>query len=171
MYKIERVSLDKLDMLIEISSETYYDTFKESIVNPQDMVDYLAEAYSPATLTAEINHPHSEFYFLYAENRLVGYVKLNTGDAQTEYVRENTMEIQRIYVRPAEKRKGFGTVLMDFALEQAPKKGCDSIWLGVWEHNDAAQAFYKEHGFQKVGEHIYRTGQQEDIDHILLKEL
>ncbi|MDY5974161.1 GNAT family N-acetyltransferase [Streptococcus hyovaginalis] len=171
MHTIERVNIDDVETLRELGSETYYDTFKDSVPNPQDMVDYLAEAYSVETLSKEINHPESEYYFLYADGRLVGYVKLNTGDAQTEYVRENTLEIQRIYVRPSEKRQGFGTVLMDFSLERAKEKGCDSVWLGVWENNHAAQAFYKEHGFQKVGEHIFQTGQQEDTDYILLKEL
>ena len=171
MYTIKRVGVSDVATLSQISSETYFDTFKESIVNPQDMEEYLKEAYSLETLTKELNHPDSDFYFLYVDERLVGYVKLNTGNAQTEYVRDDTMEIQRIYVLPSEKRQGFGTYLMNFALSRAKEKHCSSAWLGVWEHNDTAQTFYKGKGFQKVGEHIYRTGQQEDTDHILLKEL
>lgn len=172
MSKLVKIGVESVEALREISCETYYDTFKSSIVNPEDMENFLRDAYSIETLTAEITNPESEFYFLYQEERLVGYLKLNVGAAQTEQdVAENTLEIQRIYVRPSEKRQGFGTVLMDFAMNHAKEAGYDSVWLGVWEHNDAAQAFYKEHGFVRVGEHVYWTGNQADTDHILLKKI
>ena len=170
--EIVKIGVESVQDLRDISCETYYDTFKESIVNPQDMEDFLREAYSIETLSQELENPESEFFFLYQEDRLVGYLKLNVGAAQTEQgVSENTLEIQRIYVRPSEKRQGFGTVLMDFAMQHAKDAGYDSVWLGVWEHNDAAQAFYKGHGFVRVGEHVYWTGNQADTDHILLKKI
>ena len=170
--EIVKIGVESVHALREISCETYYDTFKESIVNPQDMEDFLRDAYSIETLSQELENPESEFFFLYQEDRLVGYLKLNVGAAQTEQgVAENTLEIQRIYVRPSEKRQGFGTVLMDFAMQHAKEAGYDSVWLGVWEHNDAAQAFYKGHGFVRVGEHVYWTGNQADTDHILLKKI
>ncbi len=56
-------------------------------------------------------------------------------------------------------------------MQYAKESGYDSVWLGVWEHNDAAQAFYKGHGFVRVGEHVYWTGNQADTDHILLKRI
>lgn len=169
MNRIEKIGPESAAILREIACETYYDTFKESIVNPQDMEDFLRDAYSVETLQTELSNPESEYYFLYHDERLVGYIKLNTGEAQTEQVEENTLEIQRLYVSPSEKRQGFGTVLMDFALARAKEKGCDSAWLGVWEHNDAALAFYKSHGFVHVGEHVYWTGNQADTDFIFLK--
>lgn len=171
MIKIEKIGVEAVETLREISCQTYYDTFKDSIVNPQDMADFLKDAYSIETLSQELQNPESAFYFLYQDERLVGYLKLNIGEAQTEKVAENTLEIQRIYVRPTEKRQGFGTVLMDFAMKHAKAQGFDSVWLGVWEHNDAAQNFYKSHGFVYVGEHVYWTGNQADTDHILLKKI
>ena len=170
--EIVKIGLESVQALREISCETYYDTFKDSVVNPQDMEDFLRDAYSIETLSQELENPESEFFFLYQEDHLVGYLKLNVGAAQTEQgVAENTLEIQRIYVRPSEKRQGFGTVLMDFAMQHAKEAGYDSVWLGVWEHNDVAQAFYKGHGFVRVGEHVYWTGNQADTDHILLKKI
>jgi ribosomal protein S18 acetylase RimI-like enzyme len=172
MIQLLKIGLESVEDLRDISCETYYDTFKDSIVNPDDMDHFLRDAYSLETLSQELENPESEFFFLYADKRLVGYLKLNVGAAQTEAdVAENTLEIQRIYVRPSEKRQGFGTILMDFAMKHAKEAGYDSVWLGVWEHNDAAQAFYKEHGFVRVGEHVYWTGNQADTDHILLKEI
>lgn len=172
MTKLVKIGVESVAQLQEISRETYYDTFKTSIADPQDMENFLRDAYSIETLSQELENPESAFFFLHESDRLVGYLKLNVGAAQTEQdVAENTMEIQRIYVRPSEKRRGFGTILMDFAMEYAKEAGYDSVWLGVWEHNDAAQAFYKEHGFVRVGEHVYWTGNQADTDHILLKKI
>ena len=170
--EIVKIGLESVELLRKISCETYYDTFKESILDPQDMEDFLRDAYSIETLSQELDNPESDFYFLYQDDRLVGYLKLNVGAAQTEQgIADNTLEIQRIYVRLSEKRQGFGTALMEFALQQAKDAGCDSVWLGVWEHNDAAQTFYKSYGFVRVGEHVYWTGNQADTDHILLKKI
>ena len=106
--EIVKIGLERVELLREISCETYYDTFKESILDPQDMEDFLRDAYSIETLSQELDNPESDFYFLYQDDRLVGYLKLNVGAAQTEQgIAENTLEIQRIYVRPSEKRQGF----------------------------------------------------------------
>lgn len=167
---IRAVRESDVALLQAICRETYEDTFGPSI-SAADIAVYMDEAYSEATLLAELANPESFYYFLYQEDQVVGYLKLNVGQAQTEQVADGAMEIQRIYIRPAYKRQGLGSQLMAHALSIAQEKGVPSIWLGVWEYNHVAQAFYKEHGFVKVGEHIFQTGDQKDIDHILLKEL
>ncbi|TCD45784.1 GNAT family N-acetyltransferase [Streptococcus sp. X16XC17] len=171
MPKIRQLSIKDLSDLQTISREIYFATFISSI-SAEDIAVYMEEAYSKEVLGAELQSSDSDFYFLESETGdILGYVKLNVGPAQTEDVAANAMEIQRIYVRPNQKRKGYGHTLMKFSLDAAREKGCDSVWLGVWEYNTIAQDFYKSHGFVKVGEHVFITGNQEDTDHILLKKL
>ncbi len=170
MAEIRKIGVAEVEILQAICCETYYDTFIPS-TSAEDVQHYLDTAYAIDVLTSELENPDSDYYFLYEDDEVVGYLKVNVGSAQTEDIDENTMEIQRIYVRPLYKRKGYGNLLMGQALKRAKERGVDSVWLGVWEHNDAAQAFYKSHGFVKVGEHIFKTGEQEDTDHILLKKL
>ncbi len=39
--EIVKIGLESVQALREISCETYYDTFRDSGVNPQDMEDFL----------------------------------------------------------------------------------------------------------------------------------
>ncbi len=73
-----------------------------------------------------------------------GYLKLNTGTSQSEEMADHFLEIERIYVRKKFKHQGIGTFLLDTAIEKAKEKQKTAIWLGVWEHNDVALAFYRK---------------------------
>ncbi len=56
-------------------------------------------------------------------------------------------------------------------MAQARAWGADMLWLGVWEHNDRALAFYARQGFREAGDHVFQIGQQIDRDLILVKDL
>lgn len=172
MIEIKKIGVESVEQLQELGRLTYYDTFKGT-ASEEDTATYLDEAYSIETLTAELGNPESEYYFLWKDSDCepAGYIKVNIGSAQTEFVVEDTLEIQRIYIHPSQKRQGFGTLLMDYAINRAHELGLTSVWLGVWERNFAAQAFYKEHGFEHVGQHVFQVGDQSDTDYIYLKKI
>ena len=81
-----------------------------------------------------------------------GYLKLNIGTSQSEEMDDHFLEIERIYVRAKEKQK-------------------TAIWLGVWEHNDAALAFYRKRGFTKYSEHVFYMGDDPQTDYLFIKQL
>ena len=43
-------------------------------------------------------------------------------------------------------------------LARAGRGGADQVWLGVWEHNPRAIAFYRKHGFVEVGAQVFQLG-------------
>ena len=45
------------------------------------------------------------------------------------------------------------------------------MWLGVWEENHRANAFYRKHGYAEVGEHVFMLGADAQRDLILAKIL
>ena len=45
-------------------------------------------------------------------------------------------------------------------LEEGRARGHDVLWLGVWEHNARARAFYARWGFVEVGEMRFLLGLQ-----------
>ena len=75
------------------------------------------------------------------------------------------MELQRLYIAADWHGRGIAQQLMETALAIAIDSGCDTLWLGVWEDNPRAIAFYNKYGFQAVGEHSFRLGEdlQRDI--------
>lgn len=159
-----------LAALQEISYETYDQTFR-AMNSAETMDAYLKEAFNTEKLLGELRNPHSAFYFLQIDDRVVGYLKLNDAAAQTDFHDPQGLEIERIYVRQQHQGLGYGREMLEFALKIALSRRKKYAWLGVWEKNTAAIAFYETLGFQQAGAHTFRMGDELQTDYIMIKEL
>lgn len=165
-------------VLSQISRATFYDTFIH-ITRPDDMEAYLDRAYSPEELGAQIGTPGSAFYFLLADGKLAGYLKLNrwsddnSGAALSDPLMRHpgAFEIERLYIIPAFKHRGLGRSLMRFSEQKARQEGSDTMWLGVWEGNTPAQRLYASQGFELVGRHTFQVGHDPQTDLIMKRDL
>jgi len=131
------------------------------------MTKYLDEYFSLEKLTAEFNNKSSEFYFATIDTNVIGYLKLNFGQAQIELQDENALEIERIYVIKEFHGKDVGQLLYDKALQIARQKNVDYVWLGVWEENRRAINFYTKNGFVEFDKHIFKLGNEEQTDKMM----
>jgi diamine N-acetyltransferase len=164
---IEKVTLNNIDQLQKIGRQTFYETFSTGNTE-ENMSDYLKEGFSLEKLTAELNDKDSEFYFAILDNNVIGYLKINFGQAQTELQDDKALEIERIYVLKEFQGKNVGQILYEKAIQIAEKMSADYIWLGVWENNKRAISFYKKNGFLEFDKHIFRLGNDEQTD-IMMK--
>ena len=169
-YTIKPITTSDVEKLQKVSRETFKATF-DPYTAPNDMVRFLEKDYETVKLVKEIENPNSRFYFLMVQNEIAGYLKINVGDAQTEHLRENALEVERIYLRSSFQHRGLGNVLLDFAEKTAREEGKDYMWLGVYEKNVPAQHFYKRHGFSKVSQHTFQVGSDPQTDWLLVKKL
>ncbi|WP_339284061.1 GNAT family N-acetyltransferase [Oceanobacillus sp. FSL K6-3682] len=168
--KIEACNQNDLQMLQEISIETFMETFQEQNT-PENMQAYLESAYTLGRLRKEMMKENSFFFFIYYNNQLAGYMKVNTDDAQSEEMDADALEIERIYIRGGFQRKGLGKCLMNKAIEIAENKKKQKVWLGVWEYNEQALVFYRKNGFVQTGSHSFFMGDDEQTDYIMTKTL
>ena len=168
--QIVKCHLEDVQALQEISIETFYDTFKDQN-SPENMKAYLDQAFERNKLEVELSNRFSDFYFIFLDEDLAGYIKVNMNDAQSEEIGDSTFEIERIYIRKNFKRKGLGQYLMDKAIDLAVQNNKTKIWLGVWEKNENAIGFYKRLGFEQSGSHSFYMGDDEQTDLILTKTL
>lgn len=164
---IKKIGLDQLVPLQEIGRKTFYDTFFESD-SEESMKAYLATSFSTEKLTAELENPHSEFYFATQNEVVIGYLKINFGPAQTELQDGNSIEIERIYVLQDYHGKKVGQLLFEKAIAIAKDNSCSYVWLGVWEENHRALQFYSKNGFVAFDKHIFVLGEEEQTD-IMMK--
>ena len=125
---------------------------------------YLDENFNPGKLKSELIIPDSEFYFATLHNKVIGYLKLNFRQAQTELKDQGALEIERIYILKEFQGNGIGQVLYNTALQIATKSKAEYIWLGVWEKNFMAINFYKKNGFAEFDKHIFKLGNDEQTD-------
>lgn len=167
---IKKCSIEDLQKLQEISIQTFTETFKDQN-SPENLKAYLERAFNREQLEKELSNTFSEFYFIYFNEKLAGYLKVNIDYAQTEEIADEALEIERIYIKSNFKGNGLGNFLMEKAVEIAIGNKKKLIWLGVWEKNENAVEFYKNWGFVQIGVHSFYMGDEEQIDYIMSKSL
>jgi diamine N-acetyltransferase len=166
-YQIVQVTLNDLAQLQVVGRQTFAEKFSEG--NSSENLDkYLVEAFSTEKLRSELNDQESEFYFATLDEKVIGYLKVNFGKAQTELKDENAMEIERIYVLKDFHGKNAGQLLLEKAIEISRTKNAAYIWLGVWEENPRAINFYSKNGFIAFDKHIFTLGNEAQTD-IMMK--
>jgi ribosomal protein S18 acetylase RimI-like enzyme len=166
-YQIKKVSTDELEELRKLSVNTFSDTFTEQN-NEIQIKAYLEKAFNTDQLRSELSNPESFFYFVKEEDKILGYLKLNTKTAQTDQVLDSSLEIERIYLTQVAQGKGIGKLLMDFSIAEAKRRNLLCLWLGVWEKNEKAIAFYKSYGFEVFADHPFKLGDESQKD-LLMK--
>lgn len=165
-----KANLNDVQLLQELSIQTFNETFKDQN-SPENMKAYLDKAFNLKQLEKEMTNDSSDFYFIYFNEELAGYMKMNTNDAQTENMGNDSLEVERIYIKRDFQKHGLGKYLLNQAIEIARKQDKRKIWLGVWEKNENAIAFYEKMGFIQTGAHAFYMGDEEQTDLIMTKNL
>ena len=170
MISIRKVGLQDVEVLQGIARDTFFEAFADSN-SEEDMQHYLLVNFSLDKLSAELAQISSQFFIAFDGDAPVGYLKVNSGEAQTDLQEDHSLEIERIYVMGAYHGKKVGQLLYEQALEVAVSLGKSSVWLGVWEHNLKAIRFYEKNGFVPFSTHIFKMGNDEQTDIMMRKEI
>ncbi|WAC13072.1 GNAT family N-acetyltransferase [Dyadobacter pollutisoli] len=167
---ISKASLQDLATIQQIGRETFLETFAEANTEA-DMEKYLAENFSDEKMNSELSNPDSQFFIAWDDKIPVGYLKVNSGLAQTELKDPSSLEIERIYVKKAYHGQMVGQILYEKSLEVAQLQKNAYLWLGVWEQNPKAIRFYEKNGFKVFDKHIFKFGEDEQTDIMMKKVL
>ncbi|MFJ7746408.1 GNAT family N-acetyltransferase [Peribacillus sp. NPDC097295] len=167
---IRKCTLEDLPILQEIGCETFNETFKDQN-SPENMKVYLDRAFNANQLETELSNSESAFFFIYVHAEVAGYLKVNVNEAQTEKEGNDSLEIERIYIRKEFQGQGLGHHLINKALELAKEQNKQKIWLGVWEKNEGAIKFYERMGFTQSGTHSFYMGDEKQTDLVMTKML
>jgi len=167
---IKKCTLEDSRELQEISVDTFNETFKDQN-SPEQINTYLEREFNLQQLEKQLANRSSQFFFVYVNDEVAGYLKVNTDDAQSEKMGDESLEIERIYVKRKYQKHGLGKNLLNKAVEIAIEHKKKKIWLGVWEENEDAIAFYQKKGFVQTGAHSFYMGEEEQVDLIMTKIL
>lgn len=167
---LKKCTIEDLNLLVNMSKSTFRDAFEKDN-NPEDFKRYIAKAFSNEQISSELLNHNSSFYFLLFDNQLVGYVKLNSKEAQKEVFDIDAIELERIYVLKEFQGKQIGQSVINMLIDMAKKTKASCLWLGVWEKNLRAISFYQKNGFEIIGKHPYLIGEDEQYDFKMKLEL
>ncbi|MBV6647797.1 MAG: GNAT family N-acetyltransferase [Cyclobacteriaceae bacterium] len=162
--------IDDLEKLQEIIEQTFMDAFAHQN-QPQYIQAYASEFLTIGHVRKELLNPESTFYFATLKTEIIGYFKLNLGQAQMDLQEEGGVELQRIYVINNHQGLGLGEQMLKQAINIAKQSGLPFLWLGVWEKNLRAVTFYERHGFEKFGKHSFMMGEEEQWDYLMKRRL
>lgn len=140
---------------------------------PDDMEAYIRESFSTERLCAELLDRRNMFLLAFngASVAPAGYAKLRAGETEPSVTGPAPIELHRLYVDSATIGSGVGAALMQASLDAASEAGHQTLWLGVWEHNARAIAFYERWGFAVTGEHEFRLGADLQTDLIMMRDV
>ncbi|WP_266204636.1 GNAT family N-acetyltransferase [Pontibacter kalidii] len=111
---------------------------------------YVDRSFKEQTLREELSDPHAVFCLIYADEELVGFLKLNLHKAFENYPAEEALELERIYLTKAASGKGIGREVVKFTREVAAKCNKRVIWLKAMDSSRSVD-FYEQNGFVKCG--------------------
>ena len=138
--------------------------------NPDDLRAYLDGAYTEERQREEVANPDIDTLLLEESGTLVAFAQLRRGPPGEGVTGEEPVELWRFYVDLPWHGRGIAQTLMRAAEDAAQARGARTLWLGVWERNLRAQAFYRRQGFTVVGSHIFLLGSDPQRDLIMAKE-
>ena len=167
---IQRAGLEDVALLSRLGARSFEATYA-SQNTPQDMSLYLETYFSIASLEKQLAEPGTSFLIARLAEEPVGYTKLRTHKLPDCVTGPDPIELERIYAELAYKGKGIGSALMEATLAEAARQGRQTLWLGVWERNLSAIAFYKKWAFQVVGNQDFILGEDVQNDYILSRDL
>lgn len=157
-------------LLCALGRKTFSDTF-ESFNTAEDMKLYLEKNFSEEQLEKEMQEAGAVFFLAWDDEKAVGYAKVRKGDAPPELLHMKAFEIERVYADREYLGKHVGKSLLTACMDHARQTGYDTVWLGVWEHNPRAIAFYEKWGFEKFGEHEFVLGTDVQTDWLMMKKI
>lgn len=169
-YHIKSVKSEDLHALRDIAIVTFRATFQLENTK-QNFEKYISESFNVENIEKQYADPNSQFYFLQNGEKVIGYLKVNLEEAQTESKLKNALEVERIYLLAEYRGKGVGNILMDKAVAIARELNKEVVWLGVWEDNPSSIKFYQKYGFKIFDKHVFMLGDEAQNDFLMKLEL
>lgn len=167
---IRRAAVTDAPALAEFGRRTFHETFAPDN-DPADMAVYLDEAFAPAKQAAQLAAPGRTCLLAEVDGVLAGYACLMDGAAHLDAGGAHPVELERFYVDRLWHGRGVAVPLMAAVVQRARAVGGDVLWLGVWERNARAIAYYRKQGFERVGAQTFRLGADVQTDDVMCRTL
>jgi ribosomal protein S18 acetylase RimI-like enzyme len=167
---VRRGNAEDAELLAELGARTFSETFAPDNT-PEDIAAYLASAFNPAQQAAELADPDCLFQIAETNGVPVGYALVRSGNVPPDVTGNKPIELVRLYVSRESLGSGVGAALMQACIGEAKQRDYETLWLGVWEHNQRAQAFYRKWNFNEVGTHVFQLGDDPQTDILMQRSI
>ena len=159
-------------LLASFAASAFSDSFAADN-SAEDMSSYMADAFGESIQREELSDPRHVVFFAEQHGEVVGYAMLRAGPAPVpaSVADADAIEIARLYTVQRLIGTGIGATLMRRCIAAAAERGKRTIWLGVWEHNARAIAFYQRWAFIDVGSQLFTLGRDRQTDRVMARRV
>ena len=169
---IREANADDAKLLTDLSYTTFWDAFAHHPKNaPDDLAHYMRQAFNTEQIAVELADSQSAFLIASIDDKAAGYAKLIVDSIEEGVTATRPIELSRLYSHQEYLGKGVGQNLMNACFGYAKSHDHDVMWLGVWEYNPRAQAFYTKNGFREVGKHTFQLGNDPQTDLLMQRDV
>ena len=162
-----RGKIENAAELAAFAARTFEETYSADN-NPLDLDTHLSTNYGVEQQTAELADPNVETILMRLGDTLIAYAQIRRSEPPSCITHASPIELHRFYVDRSAHGTGLAASLMLEVHQAAHEFGASHIWLGVWERNPRAIAFYKKGGFADVGSQFYMVGPDKQLDRVLV---
>ena len=153
--------------LAAFAARTFEETFGADN-RPEDLRAHLSNAFGILQQTRELLNPNMVTLLAHQREVLVAFAQVRRKNPPPCVTAPRPIELHRFYVDRSAHGKGIAQQLMSAVHEVARSFGGTHLWLGVWERNPRAIAFYKKAGFADCGSTVYHVGPDPQIDRVMI---
>ena len=168
--RIRRGAAADAPALAAFAARTFHETFAADN-RPEDMAAHLASSFGVAQQARELADPDTATLLACRGDTLVAYAQVRRKRPPPCVTQARPVEVQRFYVDRPAHGTGVAQTLMAAARRAARAFGGEHLWLGVWERNPRAIAFYAKAGFRDVGSTVFQVGPDRQTDRVLVAAL
>jgi GNAT superfamily N-acetyltransferase len=162
-----RIAVDSdAPALAAFAARTFEETFGPHN-RPEDLRAHLSESFGIAQQTRELLNPDMVTLLGFHDATLVAFARVKQSPPPGIHI-DAPVELHRFYVDRTAHGKGVAQRLMCAVHTAAREFGGLTLWLGVWEKNPRAIAFYQKVGFVDRGSHDFFVGQDRQTDRVLV---
>lgn len=147
---IRQATPEDAALLASFATQAFTDTYR-GLDDPQEIADYVAEHFTPEVVAGVIEDPACSTLLAWVGEQLAGYAVVRAEPAPGCVAGPAPLQLWRLYLGEGFIGQGLGARLMAAVHAEARKRGAQTLWLGVYDRNLRAVAFYKRFGFVQVG--------------------
>ena len=168
--KIRKAVEKDYKILASLGAKTFRQTYKNK-VKASDMGYYIKNTFNKNQVLKELKDPFFTILVASKKDKAVGYAKLLKSKIPSDSKHFRGIELVRLYVLKNYQEQKIGSKLLSECITIAKKKKFKYIWLGVWEKNHNAIAFYKKSGFKLFEKCKFNFGTEIHNDLLMRKRL
>ena len=141
---IRQMEKQEIPRCVRVIREAFATVAEEFGFTRENAPRFTAFATDEERLRWHLEQEHRPMYVFCEEGQIVGYYSL-------ALLKDGTIELNNLAVIPAYRHRGIGKRLLTHAFEEAGRRGCAVMRIGIVEENKVLRRWYEENGFVHTG--------------------